>query len=286
MPKRKKGPIKNLGSWAGVKKRRQEPVNNENIAPVSSESSTDISTTMSNCFDTYREPEPEPLRQMFPSFGSVLQTQAPPAIATSGLHTGWESEESLAPSDTGPVLISDNEEISAQNSGGRKCGQFVFPLTVEEAHQVYLDIGQILKPRQADNKGFTDPNLDCIKQKLYPGSRKWQEASLESAKYFEGTAYLAMNLQRWTHEFVNNPEFVPEHCQQGKKGQSAIDDEDFAQELHLYLQSVGEYCNLDDIIKYVTQPDVLERLGQKKTISKDTASRWMKKIGYRWTLQP
>ncbi|KAF9001297.1 hypothetical protein BDQ17DRAFT_1244593, partial [Cyathus striatus] len=57
-------------------------------------------------------------------------------------------------------------------------------------------------------------------------------------------------------------------------------------ELHLYLQSVGEYCNLDDIIKYVTQPDVLERLGQKKTISKDTASQWMKKIGYQWTLQP
>ncbi|KAF9009038.1 hypothetical protein BDQ17DRAFT_1236525, partial [Cyathus striatus] len=65
---------------------------------------------------------------------------------------------------------------------------------------------------------------------------------------------------RWIHEFISNPDFILEHCHKGKKGKSAIDDKDFAQEPHLYLQSVGEYCNLDDIIKYVA--------------------------GYRWTLQP
>jgi hypothetical protein len=49
-------------------------------------------------------------------------------------------------------------------------------------------------------------------------------------------------------------------------GLSLIDDADFAQELHLHLQSIGEYYSSEDIIRYVACLEILEKLGQTTTV--------------------
>ena len=65
-----------------------------------------------------------------------------------------------------------------------------------------------------------------------------------------------------------------------------IDDEDFAQEIHAHLQTLGPYVAAEAIIRFIDTPEMLERLHQKKTISLTTAQRWMKKMDYRWTVNP
>jgi hypothetical protein len=65
-----------------------------------------------------------------------------------------------------------------------------------------------------------------------------------------------------------------------------IDDEDFAQEIHLHLQSVGKFCKVEDIVHYLACQEVLSKLKRQKTISLAMAQRWMKKMGYRWTKHP
>jgi len=50
-----------------------------------------------------------------------------------------------------------------------------------------------------------------------------------------------MKLHEWAREFINNQEELPEN-NYGKGSKSAVDDKDFAQEIHLYLQGIGKYC--------------------------------------------
>jgi hypothetical protein len=65
-----------------------------------------------------------------------------------------------------------------------------------------------------------------------------------------------------------------------------IDDEDFSQEIHAHLQTLGPYLSAEAIVRFLDTPEMLERLHRKKTISLTTAQRWMKKMNYRWTLNP
>jgi hypothetical protein len=163
-----------------------------------------------------------------------------------------------------------------------------------------LDIGSILKPHQKNAQRFQSPPFGRVVQEHFeqmkhfcytfwdmqkenPSSSQWMSASLTTAKYYRKGPYLAHCLCSQVHSFIKNSEYVPEHFKRGSACRAAIDDEDFAQELHMHLQSVGEYCTLNDVIDYVAQPEVLEKLNCKHTISCQTALRWMKKMEYRWS---
>lgn len=186
-----------------------------------------------------------------------------------------------------------------------KVRQFYFPPSIEEAQRAYTDLGNVLKPSTKNGQGFRHPKpgldkivaewlsamkLFCFNyadmQKKKPNSPQWQAASLQTAKSLGGNTYMAQSLCEWTCVFIGDPEFMPEHHHNGKAGCSLLDDDDFAQELHLHLQSMGKYCTTKDIVQYIAQPEVLAKLNRTKTISHTTAHRWMKKMGYHWTSQP
>ncbi|KAH8825979.1 hypothetical protein DL96DRAFT_1466400, partial [Flagelloscypha sp. PMI_526] len=57
-------------------------------------------------------------------------------------------------------------------------------------------------------------------------------------------------------------------------------------ELHEHLNNVGDYCRAQDLVDYCAQPEVLEQLGCKKTISLSTAQKWMQQMDYRWMKTP
>ena len=75
-------------------------------------------------------------------------------------------------------------------------------------------------------------------------------------------------------------------CNWSTSGRSLIDDEDFAQEIHAHLQTLGPYVSAEAIVRFIDNPEMLARLHRKKTISLTTAQRWMRKMDYRWTLNP
>lgn len=216
---------------------------------------------------------------------------------------GWEDKgiTEVLPQHSELIEESDDEEVPEEGNKDKK-GKFTFPPTADEAYQAYINIGEILKPRRRDGLGFESPVLDRITherceqmkhfcytywemQKDESKRSKWCLASLKTAKYFRKGSYLARNLRNWVHAFIKDPEYIPEHQHKGSAGRSRIDNDNFAQELHSHLQSVGEYCTLDHLIEYVGRPAILAKLGRAKTISKATAERWMKKMNYRWTDQ-
>ena len=86
------------------------------------------------------------------------------------------------------------------------------------------------------------------------------------------------------HAFRDRQELPVNQYGSGKE--FMIDDEDLAQDIQLHLQGRGKYIKAYDIVRYLDTPDMLARLGRKKTISERTARNWMKKMGYRWTKDP
>jgi len=66
---------------------------------------------------------------------------------------------------------------------------------------------------------------------------------------------------------------------------SILNDEDFTQEIQLYLLEVAKdsYVYAQDVVDYVTKPETQERLGAKKTtISLSTTQHWMHKLDWRY----
>jgi len=125
-------------------------------------------------------------------------------------------------------------------------------------------------------------------------SNIWTQASIDTAQSLghikKGSAKpgtkKAKALRKWVHEFIDDREEVPT-CDWKTTGRSLIDDEDFAQEIHAHLQTLKphEVC-AEAIVRFLDNPDMLERLRCKKTISLETAQRWLKRMGYRWTYDP
>ncbi|KAJ7786925.1 hypothetical protein B0H14DRAFT_3582507 [Mycena olivaceomarginata] len=65
-----------------------------------------------------------------------------------------------------------------------------------------------------------------------------------------------------------------------------MSDEDVAGDIHLHLQSLGNWVTAKDIVRYVATPEFQARLNVKRKITIRTAQRWMKKMGYRWKREP
>ncbi len=216
-------------------------------------------------------------------------------------NTGWDEVLERDP-DGGCIEVTDDEAEGPEPESKIK-GHFVPPPSIEEVRKAFQDLGSILKPCRKNANGFKDPGFDRIVIERLSGmkllchnyaemhernlaSSQWIAASLLTAKSLGSGPHLARSLRKWIHAFISDSEFIPEHYHKGKTGHSLIDDEDFAQELHLYLQSVGEYCTTQDIIRYIAQPEILIKLNRTKTISHATAHRWMQKMRYRWSARP
>jgi hypothetical protein len=252
-----------------------------------------------------------PAHQLYPP-NQLLVSQTtditPLDVATMDVGA-CEDDEEGSWDDDGPStshsdcqLIEDTNDKSDEPEKKKK-GLFSFPPTLDEIEKAFTDLRNILRPRTESGHGFRDLGLDRIvaerlsamklfcynyidMQKGQLNSPQWQAASLQTAKSLGGSSYMAWSLRDWTRAFLANPDFIPEHNQKGRAGHSLIDDEDFIQELHLHLQSVGEYCTTEDITHYIGHPDILAKLNRMKTISHATAHQWMRKIGYRWTAHP
>jgi hypothetical protein len=110
-------------------------------------------------------------------------------------------------------------------------------------------------------------------------------ASLKTAHAYEKGPWLAGHLREWVRAYCKDRRDLPMNIY-GTWNSSKLEDEDFAQELLLHLQSIGKYVRAMDIVEYLDQAEVKSRLKLTKTISLTTAQRWMKHVGYRWSKTP
>lgn len=114
-------------------------------------------------------------------------------------------------------------------------------------------------------------------------SYTWREASLVVSKSQGQGPNHARNIRTWIHRYLHHQK-LPLH-RYGTFSSSILNDEDFTQRIQLHLLEVSKngYVYAQDIVDYVSQPEVQESLGMKKrTISLKTAQRWMRKLGWRY----
>ncbi|KAI0684168.1 hypothetical protein BC835DRAFT_1422518 [Cytidiella melzeri] len=211
--------------------------------------------------------------------------------------TDCSASTDASPSGCGGNSCDTGEADEGAASGWRPkySGCYIFAPEPDVVKKAYDDLRAILKPRRKKGYGHVDPGLNWILREHFeamalfchnflklqaktPRVSQWTNASLHTAKGLGHGPYQAKLLRNWTREFIVNPEFIPEHNWKGALGRSHVNDEDFAQDIHLHLQGIGNWVRA--IVDYTATPEVLNRLGRRKPISLATAQRWMSKMGY------
>ena len=132
-------------------------------------------------------------------------------------------------------------------------------------------------------------NLYMSSELLYT----WWEASLVVSKSQGQGPNHAWNIHTWIHCYLHHQK-LPLH-RYGTFSSSILNDEDFTQRIQLHLLEVSKngHVYAQDIVDYVSQPEVQESLGMKKR--KGRALHWacnawslwtgLKRKGHQWMLQ-
>ncbi|OCH88550.1 hypothetical protein OBBRIDRAFT_813579 [Obba rivulosa] len=152
------------------------------------------------------------------------------------------------------------------------------------------DIEELLYPHRKNGKGRKDPNLGRVLRERLEAMRSLLYNFTDSQITTHGIygrkgPWYARKIRKWTKEYIKDRTTLPHH-HYGTWSSSKLDDEDFAEEIHLHLQGIGQYVRALDLVYYLDRPEVKAKYGMTKTISLATAQRWMKKLGYRWTMTP
>ncbi|KAJ3508503.1 hypothetical protein NLJ89_g5715 [Agrocybe chaxingu] len=217
--------------------------------------------------------------------------------------------------DKDPIDDSDDEAQPDEIPGSqqRRKGKWDAAPTIPQLEEALVDLEKLLRPPRCNKRQrYSDPPfdkktikrleqmkllcfnvLDMEREKKLGERGIWTRASVQTARSLgnmkKGSRKpgekKAKDLRRWLRLFIDDREEVPT-CNWSTSGRSLIDDEDFAQEIHAHLQSLGPYVSTEAIVRFLDTPEMLQRLHRKKTISLTTAQRWMKRMGYRWTINP
>ncbi|KAH7904928.1 hypothetical protein BJ138DRAFT_993281, partial [Hygrophoropsis aurantiaca] len=113
----------------------------------------------------------------------------------------------------------------------------------------------------------------------------WGPSALRAANMSDKGEWGSRKVREWARNYVEDRENLPE-SRYGTWTTSRIDDEDFAGEILLHLQSIGKHVRAEDIVSYLDQESLKEKYQMKQTVSLATAKRWMKKLEYRWSDVP
>ncbi|KAK2460996.1 hypothetical protein APHAL10511_006988 [Amanita phalloides] len=110
---------------------------------------------------------------------------------------------------------------------------------------------------------------------------RWMASSFLATTSLRKKCGHARKLHKCARDFINEGK-IPENSYGSWVKAKVEADEDLAQELKLYLQSVGKYVKAQDLVQYMKQPDVQAKYGMEKPISLSTAKKWMEKLDYHW----
>ncbi|QRV73726.1 DDE family endonuclease [Ceratobasidium sp. AG-Ba] len=124
----------------------------------------------------------------------------------------------------------------------------------------------------------------CLNLFLGPDPISFINASLQAAKVCKRGPTYAKSVRKWIRHIIKTGD-LPENCW-GWWNVSSLEDEDVSNEIKLHIQKVGKYARAQDVVDFLLDPAVRERLGLKKQISLRTAQRWLSRSGFRWRSEP
>ncbi|THV00602.1 hypothetical protein K435DRAFT_932378 [Dendrothele bispora CBS 962.96] len=97
--------------------------------------------------------------------------------------------------------------------------------------------------------------------------------------------YCARVLRRMARLYIADRSLLPENPY-GNWNETLLMNEDLCQELELYLQELGTNITAARVQEWLCREEVMFRHGITKKISLSTAQRYLKRMGFRWTLAP
>lgn len=201
----------------------------------------------------------------------------------------------------GPFVPASHPPFTPHTQSSR--GVYLEAPSLADAKNALVDLEQLISPKRAGGKGhkpFPFPGDDILRSRLtmmtmalrnYTGtkSRKrmgWMKATEKAAEDLgKPSKWTVEQLRIWLRSFIEDREELPFNLY-GTWSTSMLDDGELAQDLFAHLQSIGLYVRAEDIVEYLSRPEVQAKHNLAQTVSLATAKRWMRLMDYRWTKTP
>ncbi len=208
--------------------------------------------------------------------------------------TGFSDDEiSVDVSGDGPGLASHN----AKTSIDERDGKLREPPTIFLAQKALEDLRELLHPRRKKGPGHYDPNLNLFVRTRMEGMQSLlnfytNPQSLTYEKWGVSAHHAAISLGRGKHcarqlcllvrQFIKDRTVLPINPY-GQWNESLLADEDLANEINIYLQSLGSGISGQKLVDFVNGDAALRaRHGIDTKISVRTAERYLNALGYRY----
>ena len=121
---------------------------------------------------------------------------------------------------------------------------------------------------------------------IYASGVGWVEAANYTAEIIGQGPSCSRWLRGWAKDFLHDRSALPYHRYANSGCDSLIDNSKFATELSAYITDAGPHVSAQDILDFTAKPGVAKHYHITKSISLDTACRWMSKLNFRWGKPP
>jgi hypothetical protein len=108
---------------------------------------------------------------------------------------------------------------------------------------------------------------------------KWGASALQAAISLGRGPYCARQLAKLSRQFILDHSVLPINPY-GDWNESMLVDEDLASDINLHLQKLRKNISAKKVVEFLTRPDVMEKHGITRKISKRTACQYLKTLGY------
>ncbi|KAJ4467808.1 hypothetical protein J3R30DRAFT_3662318 [Lentinula aciculospora] len=187
--------------------------------------------------------------------------------------------------------------------GGKKPDWLSLPPSIDEAAKALIDIETALQPRWRTGAGFKDLKLNYFTWSHMEGMRallalytavdshsggKWVDSSMTAAIAIGHGKYCARTLRVMSRQYMQDRAILPFNPF-GDWNETLLVNEDLCQELNLHLQQLyttDKGITSSQVVEFLSRPDIIQKHGITKQISKSTAIHYLHVMGYHfsWTL--
>jgi len=176
-------------------------------------------------------------------------------------------------------------------------GKLQEPPTVCLAQKAVEDLRKLLHPQRKKGPGHYDPGLDMFTRTWLEGMQsllnfytnpqsltyeKWGMSAHQAAISFGHGKHCARQLCLLVQQFIKDQTVLPSNPY-GQWNKSLLADEDLANEINIYLKSLGLEISGQKLMDFINGDPVLRTRHEIDTnISLRTAEKYLNELGYRY----
>lgn len=194
-------------------------------------------------------------------------------------------------------VISEKKTFSNQHEGTRDGKLREAPSQVAALDALNTIKDALRGKSKGKGGGFRPPDLDTFVRTRMEGMRallelftntksatydKWAASSLQAAVSLGRGTFCARALRALTRAYIKDRTILPLNPY-GNWNSSMLMDEALCADINIYLLEQGDHITAENLVQFLTRPDIKEKHGISKTITVRTAQRYLQALGFRFT---